>query len=183
MQRYLLPVKHSSVIMLCSCFLLLLNSFFPINSFGIVPRETSYLSGILFAPFLHADWMHLLSNLFPFIILSSLIGLHSLQRFWLVFSLAAICSGTLVWLFARGETIHIGMSGVIYAMWGYLIVYGFKQKQFRDIFIAIGVLVVYGSLVFGVLPSDPNISFESHLFGAIVGALSGYFLSNTNHNK
>ncbi|MGJ8582207.1 MAG: rhomboid family intramembrane serine protease, partial [Psychromonas sp.] len=120
---------------------------------------------------------HLASNFFPFIIFSCLIGLHSLKRFWLVFILSVLMTGGFVWVFGRAASIHIGMSGVVYAMWGYLIVYGFKQRHFRDMLISILVLVIYGGLVFGVLPSSPNISYESHLFGALSGAIIGYLLS------
>jgi len=177
MQRYFKPAKHSLMVMLLCAVLLLVNQFFPVNQFGIMPRETSFLSGILISPFLHGDWMHLFSNFFPFVIFSSLIGLHSLKRFWIVFILSVLLTGILVWSFARGGSIHIGMSGVVYAMWGYLIVYGFKKKHFRDICVSILILVLYGGLVFGVLPSEPNISYESHFFGAFVGALLGYYLS------
>lgn len=177
MQRYLKPAKHSLMIMLICVVLLLINSIFIVNRFGIVPREVSHLSGIVFAPFLHGDWAHLLSNFFPFVIFSSLIGLHSLKRFWTVLILSILMTGSLVWLFARGESIHIGMSGVVYAMWGYLIVYGALKKHFRDIIVSILVLVLYGGLVFGVLPSAPNVSYESHFFGALAGGVLGYFLS------
>jgi membrane associated rhomboid family serine protease len=177
MRRYLQPAQHSLMIILFCAVLLLLNIIFPVNNLGIVPRETSHLSGIFLSPFLHVNWMHLFANSLPFIILSSLIGLHSLSRFWLVFCLSAILSGTLVWLFARSGTIHIGMSGVVYAMWGYLIVYGLKQRRFRDILIAILVLFLYGGLVFGILPKEPNISYEGHFFGALIGCFLGYFLA------
>lgn len=177
MKRYLKPAKHSLMIMLLSAVLLLLNSIFPVNNLGIVPRDVSHLSGILFAPFLHGGWLHLISNLFPFVILSTLIGLHSLKRFWFVFVVSALLTGSFVWLFARGNSIHIGMSGVVYAMWGYLIVYGFKRKHVRDIVIALLVLALYGGFIFGVLPTRPHISFESHLFGAIAGGFLGYYLA------
>lgn len=183
MQRYLKPAKHSLVVMLLCAALLLINSIFTVNSFGIVPRQMSHLSGIFFAPFLHGDWAHLMSNFFPFVIFSILIGLHSLKRFWFVFICSVLSTGCLVWLFARGGSIHIGMSGVVYAMWGYLIVYGLMQKHFRDIIISILVLVLYGGLVFGVLPSSPNISYESHLFGALAGGVIGYFLSKSKKVK
>jgi len=175
--RYFLTIKYSAMILLCCLLLLIANSIFAINSFGIVPRATSHLSGILFAPFLHANWMHLLANSFPFIVLSTLIGVHSVKRFWVVFGYSIITSGSLVWLLARGDTLHVGMSGVIYAMWGYLIVYGIRRRQFKDILISIIVLFIYGSLVFGVLPQQANVSFESHLFGALAGALFGYLLA------
>lgn len=177
MKRYLKPAKHSLMIMLLCTVLLLLNSIFPVNSFGIVPRDLSHLSGIFFAPFLHGGWLHLISNFLPFVILSTLIGLNSLKRFWLVFILSVLITGSFVWLFARGNSNHIGMSGVVYAMWGYLIVYGFKRKHFRDILIALLVLALYGGFIFGVLPTRPHISFESHLFGAVAGGVIGYYLA------
>jgi len=175
--RYFLTIKYSVIILLCCLGALLVNSFLAINSFGIVPRATSHLSGIFFAPFLHANWMHLVANSFPFMVLSTLIGVHSVKRFWVVFGYSIITSGSLVWLFARSDTIHVGMSGVIYAMWGYLIVYGVCQRQFKDIIISVIVLFVYGSLVFGVLPQQANVSFESHFFGALAGAALGYMLA------
>ena len=177
MQRYFQPLKHSVIIIVLCVVFLLLNIIYPVNRLGIVPREMSHFSGIFFSPFLHLDWKHLIANSFPFVVLSSLIGLHSLTRFWLVFCLSAVFSGLLVWLFARSGTIHIGMSGVIYAMWGYLIVYGFKQRQFRDILISILVLFLYGGLVFGILPKEPNVSYEGHFFGAVVGCFLGYFFA------
>ena len=179
MQSYFRPAKHSLMIMFCCAVLLILNTVFQINRFGIAPRELSHLTGIIFSPFLHGDWAHLVSNFFPFVIFSCLIGLHSLKRFWLVFVLSILMTGSLVWLFGRAASIHIGMSGVVYAMWGYLIVYGIKQRHFRDMLISILVLIIYGGLVFGVLPSSPNISYESHLFGALSGAVIGYLLSKT----
>jgi len=179
MQRYLETAKHSVTIMLVCLVLLLVNSIFNVNYYGIVPRETSHLSGIILSPFLHGDWSHLISNFFPFVIFSCLIGLHSVKRFWFVFVLSILMTGSLVWLFGRGGSIHIGMSGVVYSMWGYLIVYGLMQRHFRDIVISILVLVLYGGLVFGILPKSANISYESHLFGAIVGAGIGYILSQS----
>ena len=183
MQRCLKPAKHSLAIMLLCAALLFVNSLFTVINFGIVPRAMSHLSGIFFAPFLHGDWGHLMSNFFPFVIFSTLIGLHSLKRFWLVFIYSVLSTGSLVWLFARGDSIHIGMSGIVYAMWGYLIVYGLMQKHFRDIIISILILVLYGGLVFGVLPSSPNVSYESHFFGTLAGGVIGYFLSKSKKLK
>ncbi|MGB5446260.1 MAG: rhomboid family intramembrane serine protease, partial [Psychromonas sp.] len=137
----------------------------------------AHLSGIFFAPFLHAGWSHLFSNFLPFIVFSALIGLHSIKRFWQVFILHIIMAGALVWLFARGNSVHIGMSGVIYAFWGYLIVYGFVRRKFLHIFISLITLLLYGGLIYGVLPTQVGVSFESHLLGALAGAVSGYYFA------
>jgi len=158
-----------------------LNLLLPINlnQFGIVPRSLSHLSGILFSPFLHGSVGHLFSNFIPFVIFGGLIGLQSTQRFWLLFIIHIISTGSLVWLFARGSSVHIGMSGVIYAFWGYLIVYGVVRRQFLHIAISLATLVLYGGLVFGVLPIRAGVSFESHLLGALVGAVSGYLFAKS----
>jgi membrane associated rhomboid family serine protease len=111
------------------------------------------------------------------VILGGLIGVKSKKRFWLLFVIHVISTGSLVWLFARGNSVHIGMSGVIYAFWGYLIVYGVVRRQFLHIIISLATVIFYGGLVFGVLPVKAGISFESHLMGALVGALSGYIFA------
>ena len=182
MKQYLQSGKVSLIIMLTCSVIFVLNTLLPINlnQFGIVPRSLSHLSGIVFAPFLHGSLSHLLSNFLPFVILGGLIGLKSRKRFWLLFIVHVFSTGFLVWLFARGNSVHIGMSGVIYAFWGYLIVYGIVRKQFLHIAISVATLVFYGGLVFGVLPTTPGVSFESHLLGAIVGAVSGYFFAKAD---
>ncbi|GLS89563.1 rhomboid family intramembrane serine protease [Psychromonas marina] len=179
MKQYLQSGKVSLIIMLICTVIFALNTLLPINlnQFGIVPRSLSHLSGIVFAPFLHGSLSHLLSNFLPFVILGGLIGLKSQKRFWLLFMLHVLSTGFLVWLFARGNSVHIGMSGVIYAFWGYLIVYGIVRRQFLHIVISVATLLFYGGLVFGVLPTTPGVSFESHLLGAIVGAVSGYYFA------
>jgi len=165
--------------MLVCSVIFILNTLLPINlnQFGIVPRSLLHLSGIVVAPFLHGSWSHLFSNFLPFVILGGLIGVKSKKRFWLLFIIYVISTGSLVWLFARGNSVHIGMSGVIYAFWGYLIVYGVVRRQFLHIIISLATLIFYGGLVFGVLPIRSGVSFESHLMGALVGALSGYIFA------
>ena len=179
MKRYLLAAKYSAAIVLICLIIFILNSFFALNlnQWGIVPRSIAHLSGILIAPFLHASWGHLFSNIFPFIIFGTLVGLKSARQFFFLFCLFVISTGLLVWLFARGHSLHIGMSGVIYALWGYLLVYGFVRRQIIPLFISLFMLFYYGGLVFGVFPTHIGISFESHLMGALVGAITGYYLA------
>jgi membrane associated rhomboid family serine protease len=184
MHRFLSSAKYSSAIMLFCILIYLMSSILPmnLNQFGIVPRSTDHFIGILFAPFLHASWQHLFSNFFPFIIFGALIGLQSVKRFWLLFAIHILSTGILVWLFARGNSVHIGMSGVIYAFWGYILVYGFFRRQLLHLIISLMTLIFYGGLVFGVLPMKIGVSFESHILGAIVGAVSGYYFARS-HRK
>jgi len=181
MKQYLQSGKVSLYIMLVCTAVFILNALLPINlnQFGIIPRSLSHLSGILFAPFLHGDLGHLLSNFIPFVIFGGLIGLQSRSRFWQLFIIHIISTGGLVWLFARGNSVHIGMSGVIYAFWGYLIIYGVVRRKFLHIVISVLTLFFYGGLVFGVLPIRAGVSFESHLLGALVGAVSGYIFAKS----
>lgn len=176
MNRYLRATKMSFFIMLFCVFIFVLNSVLPVNlnQWGIVPRSTAHLSGILFAPFLHGSWAHLFSNFLPFVVLGGLIGWQSKKRFWGLFSFFIVSTGLLVWFFARGNSVHIGMSGVIYAFWGYLIVYGFLRRRFINILISLLTIIFYGGLVFGVLPTSAGISFESHMMGAVIGAFTAY---------
>lgn len=179
MQHYLSAGKNSALIMLVCSIVFIINMLLPVNlnQFGIVPRSVGNISGIFFAPFLHASWWHLLSNFLPFIVFGTLIGLQSIRRFWLVFILHILTTGILVWLFARGNSVHIGMSGVIYAFWGYLIVYGFVRREIMHIVISLLMLFFYGGLIFGVFPTRLGVSFESHFLGALVGAVSGYYFA------
>ena len=181
MKQYLQSGKLSLYIMIACSVVFILNALLPINinQFGIVPRSLDHLLGILFAPFLHGSLGHLFSNFIPFVIFGGLIGLQSTRRFWLLFIIHIVSTGCLVWLFARGNSVHIGMSGVIYAFWGYLIVYGVVRRNLLHIVISLVTLVFYGGLVFGVLPSRPGISFESHMLGALVGAISGYLFAKS----
>ncbi len=179
MKRYLLAAKYSATIMLICLIIFILNGLFMLhlNQWGIVPRSTAHLSGILISPFLHASLGHLLSNVFPFIVFGTLVGLQGARRFLSLFLIFVISTGLLVWLFARGHTVHIGMSGVVYALWGYLLVYGFVRRQIIPLFISLFTLLFYGGLVFGVFPTHVGISFESHLMGALVGAVAGFYLA------
>jgi membrane associated rhomboid family serine protease len=179
MNRYLLAGKYSAAIMLVCGIVLIVNTVLPmdLNQFGIIPRSFDHLSGIFIAPFLHGSWLHLLSNLLPFIVFGTLIGTQGIKRFWLLFILHIFTTGVLVWLFARGNSVHIGMSGVIYAFWGYLIVYGLVRRNMIHLIISLLMLIFYGGLVFGVFPTRFGVSFESHLFGALAGAASGYYFA------
>ncbi|MEH6451983.1 MAG: rhomboid family intramembrane serine protease [Psychromonas sp.] len=184
MQRYLSSAQSSLAVMIFCVFIYIISSLSPVNlnQFGIIPRSPNSLLGIFYAPFLHANWQHLFSNFFPFVIFGTLIGLESVRRFWLIFTMHIIATGFLVWLFARGDSVHIGMSGVIYAFWGYLVVYGFVRRNMLHILISLMTLIFYGGLVSGILPTSMGVSFESHMLGSIVGAVSGYYFARSHRS-
>jgi membrane associated rhomboid family serine protease len=172
-----------SVVIIC-LFLQVINSLpgITLNGFGIYPRNLRGLIGILCAPFLHGSWWHLMSNMLPFIVLSWLICQYSVKRFYGVFIFTAFIGGALVWMFGRSN-IHVGLSGVIYGLWGFILCYGLVRRSFKSIVIALVVAVLYSGFIWGVLPQRLHVSFESHLFGALTGFFLGYKLAKSDKLK
>ncbi|MCG8487685.1 MAG: rhomboid family intramembrane serine protease [Chromatiales bacterium] len=139
-----------------------------LNQFGLIPRKTDAIHGIILAPLLHGSLMHFFSNIVPLAIFSLLMLQHGTKRFALVTTGCILISGALVWFFGRA-TIHVGSSSLIYGYFGYLLLAGILSGKIKLILISLFVGFVYGGLIFGVLPSSPYISWESHLFGFVSG--------------
>jgi membrane associated rhomboid family serine protease len=97
-----------------------------------------------------------------------------------LFILIALLTGLLVWLFARGGTYHIGASGVVYGIAAFLFFSGFFRKDKLSMVIALIVALFYGSMVWGVLPLQKGVSWESHLLGGIVGVVLAYLFKDYN---
>jgi membrane associated rhomboid family serine protease len=140
-----------------------------LDRFGIRPRDLAGLWGILFAPFLHGGLGHLLANTVPLIFLGWLVMLRRTADFFVVATFAALIGGLGTWLFGGPNTIHIGASGVVFGFLGYLLARGYFERSFTSIALAVIVGVLYGGALWGVLPSDPRISWQGHLFGLLGG--------------
>lgn len=151
--------------------------WFYLKSFGIVPRTAHGLIGIVASPFLHGSIFHLIGNTVPLIVLGMLL-VSFYDRIALgVIAFIVLAGGGMVWLMARKAN-HIGASGVIYGMAGFLIAYGLLKKNITSILVAAGVIFLYGgSMVGGLLPFNSFISWEGHLFGAIAGVLAAFAYS------
>ncbi len=141
-------------------------------SYGIVPRTLLGLRGILFAPFLHANLNHLISNTIPFVVLGWLVMLRDARHFGRVTMAAMLGSGLLSWALGAPGSIHIGASGVIFGYLGFLMVSGWYARTFASVALSVGVTLAWGSLVFGVLPTVPGVSWQGHLGGFIGGVLA-----------
>jgi membrane associated rhomboid family serine protease len=155
---------------------------------GIRPMETDGLLGILFAPLLHSNWQHLMANTGPALILGFLMTLAGLSRFLFATAIIWILGGFGTWLIGnvgahcpyvgvRCETNHIGASGLIFGWLTFLIVFGFFTRKAWEIVVGVIVLLVYGSVLLGVLPGTFGVSWQGHLCGAIAGVLAAYMLS------
>ncbi|MBU6359689.1 MAG: rhomboid family intramembrane serine protease [Chloroflexi bacterium] len=142
-----------------------------LNLFGIRPRDTGYMWGIAFAPFLHGGISHLLANTPPFIALGWLVLALSRKEFLWVTIVVTISSGLGAWLFGASNSVHIGASGVIFGYFGFLLARGFFDRQLVSIALSLIVGAIYGYLLWGVLPNQPNVSWQGHLFGFLGGVL------------
>jgi len=143
---------------------------------GIEPRDLDGLEGILFAPFLHGDWNHLISNSVPYLVLGGLVFVYGLRKWLWATGIVIIGAGIATWLFARSG-VHIGASILIFGWLGFLLASGWFERSFRSIGIAVIVALLYGGLLWGVLPTDSRVSWEGHLFGALAGAGAAWYLS------
>lgn len=141
--------------------------------FGIFPLHFSGLKGVIFSPFIHSDFNHLISNSLPFFILLFMLVYFyrriSYQIFFLLYFLSGIC----VWLAGR-EAWHIGASGVVYAMAAFHFVSGIIRNDLRLLTLSIVVVFLYGGLVWGLFPIDPDVSWEGHLSGAVSGVVLAF---------
>jgi membrane associated rhomboid family serine protease len=150
----------------------LLNILFgyALNPFGgLYPREVFGLVGIVASPFLHGSLSHLLSNIFPFMVLGGLIIMNGVSHFVKVSLYIMVATGSLVWVLGPSATIIVGASGVIFGYLGYLLANGYIYKTPTDILIALAVLFMYGGMIVGVFPGAPGVSWEAHLAGFISG--------------
>ena len=148
--------------------------FWGLDQYGIRPRTERGLWGILASPFLHGGFDHLIGNSVPFLILGWLTMFRERWHFALVTVMAMLLGGLGVWTFGATGSVHIGASGVIFGYLGFLLLSGFFERRFGAILVSLGVGVAYGGLVWGVLPSQPGISWEGHLFGFLAGILAAY---------
>ena len=148
-----------------------------LDIFGIIPHQVIGLRGILFAPFLHGDFSHLIANTVPFLILGWLVMLQETSDFFIVTGLTMLVGGLGVWLFAAPGSIHIGASILIFGYLGFLLLRGYFQRNIPSILLSILVFLLYGGTIWGVLPSRPGISWQGHLFGFLGGVLAAKLIA------
>lgn len=147
-----------------------------LNQFGIFPRQIVALRGILFAPFLHGGFGHLIANSIPFATLGWFVMLRRTSDFFVVTAIAMLVGGLGTWLFGTPGC-HVGASGVIFGYLGFLISRGYFERRLGSMLFSAIVLITYGGLLWGVLPIRYGISWEGHLFGFIGGVVAAKFLA------
>lgn len=139
-----------------------------ITSYGLYPRSVEGLKGIITIPFIHGSWEHLINNSIPLLVLGWAIfyfypslALKTIGWIWLA-------SGIWLWISGR-ESFHIGASGIVYGLAAFLFLSGWLRKEKRVASLSLLIAFLYGSMWWGVLPVDPKISWEGHLWGALAG--------------
>jgi membrane associated rhomboid family serine protease len=152
---------------------------YQLNRYGIYPRHWQSLWTIFAAPFLHGSIYHLVNNLIGLCLFSGFYLIHSLRRYVYSSLVIIVVTGLLVWLFGR-NAIHVGASGWVFGLWGLCIATAWFERRPMNILIACVVVIFYGGVIYGVLPRDAGVSFESHFFGVFAGIFSAYL--NAKHN-
>jgi membrane associated rhomboid family serine protease len=146
---------------------------------GVFPHHLKGLHGILTSPFIHSGFSHLVSNSVPFFILLFVLVYFyrsfSYRIFWQIYLLSGIC----VWIFGR-EAWHIGASGVVYGLAAFHFVSGIIRNDVRLLTISVVVVFLYGGMVWGMFPINPDVSWESHLWGAVSGVLLALYYRKYN---
>jgi membrane associated rhomboid family serine protease len=143
---------------------------------GVRPREAEGLDGILFAPVLHAGWAHLVANTVPLVIFGFLILLSGVAHWAVVTAVVWTLGGLGIWLTGGDQTLHLGASVLAFGWLGYLLVRGFFSGSGVQILLGVVLLFLYGGLLWGVLPGQPGVSWQGHLFGALGGLFAAWWL-------
>ena len=147
-----------------------------LDAYGVRPHVLIGLRGIVFAPFLHSGFGHLIGNTLPFAILGGLVALGGLRQFLSVTLIVGLVSGLGMWVFGSSNEVHIGASGLVFGYLSYLLVRGVFARNVRQILLGIVVAFFYGGLLWGVLPTGRGISWEGHLFGVVGGVAAAWGL-------
>jgi membrane associated rhomboid family serine protease len=146
-----------------------------LERFGVRPRQLNGLPGILLAPLVHSGFTHLIANSLPLAVLGTAM-LHLYPKSALrVLPAVYLGPGIAVWLLGR-SSIHVGASGLVYGLFGYILVAGIIRRDRRAIAASLLVCFMYGALVWGVLPIKPEFSWETHLAAGLIGVVFAIML-------
>lgn len=151
-----------------------LDLFLPLEKLGLVPRDIGGIFGIVTMTFLHGDFAHIMGNVVPLVIMLLLLAGSKANSTLIVVTVIAI-GGLLLWLFGRGNTLHIGASLLVFGLAVFLIVSGILEKRLVPVLISLFVAFTYGGILLsGIAPWQQGVSWDGHLFGGIGGAIAAW---------
>jgi len=139
---------------------------------GIVPRTWYGIEGIPVAPLIHSSLSHLVANTIPFVILGALVLLRGAFEFAFVVVTTALVAGVGTWLFGAPNTEHVGASGVVFGLFGYLLFRMLFDRRLSSVIITLLVAVLYGAAMLRSLIPSESISWSGHFFGFLAGILA-----------
>lgn len=194
MIRLLLSALDSALYPLILVMTMWVAYFFNINyhwhleEFGLQPQTLQGLRGILLMPFLHENFEHLFSNSIPLLVAGSFLFYYFKNWTWLITGVVWLMGGLILWFIGEPNSIHIGASGLVYGLVFFLLVSGIIRGHRNLAAVALLMVFLYGSLVWGLFPDyvrlmKENISWEGHLGGAISGMVMAFVLINKGPQK
>lgn len=142
---------------------------------GIRPRTPGGLAGIAVAPWLHSGFGHLFANTAPLIVLGWLVLMRRTADFFVVLLAATVASGVGIWLFGGANTVHVGISGVIFGLFGYLLGRSVFERSVAAVALGVVAFLLFGGMLWSTLPLQTGISWQGHLFGFLGGLAVAYF--------
>ena len=155
----------------------LINSVVPVDLrlYGLRPRHVDGLWGIICAPLLHVNYSHLIANSGALLILLIAALAYSRKLTFTAILIIAVLGGGLVWIFGKENTIHIGASGIIFGLIGFLIFMGLFRREWRALAVSLAIFFLYGGAILSLLYDIPGISWEGHAFGFLSGVLAAWW--------
>jgi len=145
-----------------------------LDNFGVQPRTLGGLDGIIWAPLLHHGWAHLFANTIPVLVFGFLAMANGVGQ-WVAVTLT-------IWVFSGIGGVTVGASGVAFGWLAFLLLRGVFNKSFAQLAVAVVLFLYWGSTLLGVLPGNPGVSWQGHLFGAIGGVLAAWLVSLANRS-
>lgn len=155
----------------------------PLDAYGVQPRTDEGLVGVAVAPVLHFGFDHLMGNTVPVLVLGFLSLATGIARGLLATAIIWVVGGMGVWVFAQPGSTHAGASVLIFGWIVFLIVRGFLNRRPTEILIGVAVFLLYSGALLGVLPGQPGVSWQGHLFGAIGGFLAARVLTTRHRGE
>jgi membrane associated rhomboid family serine protease len=146
--------------------------------YGIQPKRIEGLDGVVASPFLHVDFAHLYSNSVPLILLGTFVLAAGARRFLWSTVVIALSSGLGVWFLGDPRSVTVGASGVIFGYLGLLLARGLVEHSWWNLGVGLLIALLYGWQIIGVLPADPQVSWQGHLFGFLGGLVSAALFRN-----
>jgi len=180
LESFLVPLSFPAILWIVHSISVLLNIDF--SNLGLLPRNWPGIIGVITAPLIHANYSHLISNTFPLIISGWVIFFFYNKISQLLFIFIYVVTGITVWLFAR-EVYHIGASGIVYGFVSFLFFSGIFRKDNKSIALSLIITFLYGGMVWGILPGIKDVSWESHLFGALTGLIAAFIFRKIDPPK